>query len=147
MSVKTDPVIHFEMPADDLARAKRFYETTFGWRCTQLGPEAGDFMLAFTTETDDVTRIPKNVGAINGGFYKRTKPGDHPKLTVLVKDLSEARRRIEQAGGEFLGGTQGPDKPDELPGVGVFASFKDPEGNLVTVYEDRSGYSLPGELK
>ena len=145
--MKTDPVIHFEMPAADMARVRAFYESAFGWKCTQLGPEAGDFTMAFTTETDEVSRIPKNVGAINGGFYKRTKAADHPKLTILVKDLSEARQRIEEAGGEFLGGTQGPDKPDELPGVGLFASFRDPEGNLVTVYEDRSGHDLPGERK
>ena len=71
---KMDPVIHFEMPAEDTERARTFYETAFGWRTTPLGAEAGDFVLAFTTESDEKTRIPKTRGAINGGLFQRTEP-------------------------------------------------------------------------
>ena len=27
-----NPIMHFEIPADDIARAKAFYEKTFGWK-------------------------------------------------------------------------------------------------------------------
>ena len=71
---KMDPVIHFEMPAGDIERARTFYENAFGWQTISLGAEAGDFVLALTTESDDKTRIPKTRGAINGGLFLRTDP-------------------------------------------------------------------------
>ena len=73
MNNKMDPVIHFEMPAEDTERVRKFYESAFGWQTTPLGPEAGDFVLAFTIETDEKTRMPKKRGAINGGGSKDGK--------------------------------------------------------------------------
>jgi uncharacterized protein len=124
------PVIHFEMPAEDPKRVREFYEKAFGWQTTQLGPEAGDFVLAFTTETDEKTRMPMKRGAINGGFYKKTKPDEHVRLTILVPDIRAAMTKIEAAGGKILG------EPFELPGVGLFVSFLDTEGNMATVNQD-----------
>jgi uncharacterized protein len=135
MSKKMDPVIHFEMPAENKERVRKFYESAFGWQTTQLGPEAGNFVLAFTTETDE-NRVPKKIGAINGGFYEKTKPDQHVRLTILVDDIREAMKKIEAAGGKVLGGDQKPGEPYELPGVGLFATFIDTEGNLATVYQD-----------
>ena len=130
MNNKIDPVIHFEMPAADTERVRKFYESAFGWQTTPLGPEAGDFVLAFTIETDEKTRMPKKRGAINGGFYKKTKPDEHIRLTILVDDIREAMKKIEAAGGKVLG------EPFELPGVGLFVSFMDTEGNLATINQD-----------
>jgi uncharacterized protein len=130
MSKKMDPVIHFEMPAEDSERVRKFYEGAFGWHTTPLGPEAGNFVLAFTIETDEKTRMPKKRGAINGGFYKKTEPDQHVKLTILVEDIQEAMKKIEAAGGKVLG------EPFELPGVGLFVSFIDTEGNLATINQD-----------
>jgi hypothetical protein len=130
MSNKMDPVIHFEMPAEDTERVRKFYESAFGWQTTALGPEAGDFVLVFTIETDVKTRMPKKRGAINGGFYKKTKPDEHVRLTILVDDIREAMKKIEAAGGKVLG------EPFELPGVGLFASFTDTEGNIATINQD-----------
>jgi predicted enzyme related to lactoylglutathione lyase len=39
-----------EMPASDTERARAFFESAFGWQTTLLGPEADDFVLAFTRE-------------------------------------------------------------------------------------------------
>ena len=127
---KSDPVIHFEMPAENTERVRRFYERAFGWQTTPLGPEAGNFVLAFTIETDEETRIPKKPGAINGGFYARTEPNQHIRLTILVDDIREAMQDIEAAGGTVLG------EPFELPGVGLFVSFVDTEGNVATINQD-----------
>jgi predicted enzyme related to lactoylglutathione lyase len=63
-----DPVVHFEMPAEDRKRMADFYITAFGWQTQMLGPEMGDYVLATTTESDETGR-PKNPGAINGGFF------------------------------------------------------------------------------
>jgi uncharacterized protein len=130
VSKKMDPIIHFEMPANDTERIRKFYESAFGWQTTPLGPESGDFVLAFTTETDAKTRIPEKRGAINGGFYKREKPDQHVKLTILVDEIREAVKKIEAAGGTVLG------EPFELPGVGLFCDIIDTEGNLVTINQD-----------
>lgn len=136
------PVIHSEMPVADADRVREFYESAFGWETTTLGPEAGDFVLAFTTETDE-NRVPKKVGAINGGFYKRTEPNQQVRLTILVDDIREAMEKVGAAGGTVLGGTLNPDEPDEMPGVGLFAAFIDTEGNLATLYQDYALKTLP----
>lgn len=137
-----NPVIHFEMPAVDTDRVRKFYESAFGWETTPLGPDASDFVLAFTTDTDE-NRVPKQVGAINGGFYPRTDDDQHVRLTILVDDIREAMRKVEAAGGTVLGGALGPGEPDEMPGVGLFATFVDTEGNLATLYQDYALKTLP----
>jgi uncharacterized protein len=130
MGKKMDPVIHFELPADDPEHLREFYETVFGWQTTPLGPEMGNFVLAFTSETDAETRMPKKRGFINGGFYRRTAPNEHVKLTVLVDDIREAMKTIEASGGKVLG------EPFEMPGVGLFVDFVDPAGNRGTINQD-----------
>ena len=130
MARKMDPVIHFELPSTDSGRAAKFYAEAFGWKSAELGPEAGGFVLAFTTETDEKSRIPKVRGAINGGFYKREKPADAVRLTILVDDIRVAMKKVAEAGGKVLG------EPFELPGVGLFVSFTDSEGNLATINQD-----------
>ena len=125
-----DPVIHFEMPANDPDRVRKFYESAFGWQTTALGPETGDFVLAFTIETDVETRMPKKRGAINGGFYRKTAPDQQVRLTILVEDIQEAMKKVESAGGQPVGEVQ------EMSGVGLFASFLDTEGNLLTLNQD-----------
>ena len=125
-----DPVIHFEMPANDPDRVRKFYESAFGWQTTPLGPETGDFVLAFTSQTNEKTRMPKKRGAINGGFYRKTAPDQQVRLTILVEDIQEAMKKVESAGGPLVGEVQ------EMPGVGLFASFLDTEGNLLTLKQD-----------
>lgn len=144
MSKKMYPVVHFEMPARDSERVREFYESVFGWQITKLGPDMGDFMLAFTVEVDDKTRMPTKLGAINGGFYKRTSPDGQTKITLLVDDIHEMMKRVKAAGGRFLPGIQG--EVDEVPDVGLFATFVDTEGNVVTIYEDRSPNPTPDQL-
>ena len=130
MTRRMDPVIHFELPTTDPDRTGRFYEQAFGWRIEPLGPDMGGFVLAFTVESDARTRVPKKPGAINGGFFERTSADQHIKLTILVDDLHDAIGRVTAAGGTPLG------EPVELEGVGLFASFVDPDGNVLTINED-----------
>ena len=132
-----DPVIHLEMPADDSERVRQFYEKAFGWQTTPLGPDMGDFVVAFTTATDQETRIPRKRGAINGGFYPRTEPKETVRITILVEDLHAAITKVEGAGGTILS------KPFELSGVGLFATFADTEGNIVQINQDFTVKQLP----
>jgi len=40
-----NPVVHFELPYQDRARAERFCASVFGWQTQFLGPEMGDYVL------------------------------------------------------------------------------------------------------
>jgi predicted enzyme related to lactoylglutathione lyase len=62
----------------------------------------------------------------------------------LVDDIRDVTKRVKAAGGKFLPGGQGGDV-DEIPGVGLFATFIDTECNLVSIYEDRSPNPTPGQ--
>ena len=134
--MKMNPVVHFEMPAKDKGRMRKFYETAFGWQTEQLGKEMGEYVLVTTTERDEKTGLPKKPGAINGGFYKRTDDplSQYPSVVIAVEDIKKAMKKVEEAGGKLLGG-QVPGKPDNIPGVGLYASFIDTDGNRVSMLE------------
>jgi predicted enzyme related to lactoylglutathione lyase len=124
-----DSVVHFEMPYDDRDRMKTFYETAFGWQAEVLGPEMGNYVVVKTTETGPAG--PTNPGAINGGFYQKPEDaaGQHPSVVIAVNDVHEAIRKITAAGGTVFG------EPMEIPGIGQYASFRDTEGNRVSVLQ------------
>jgi uncharacterized protein len=125
-----DSVVHFEMAYENRDRMKTFYETAFGWQTQALGPDMGNYVVVATTETD-ANRMPKNPGAINGGFYERPADpaGQCPSVVIAVNDISDAIQRINAAGGTLLG------EPMEIPGVGQYASFRDTEGNRVSILQ------------
>jgi predicted enzyme related to lactoylglutathione lyase len=126
-----DPVVHFEMPAEDKKRMAEFYTKAFGWKTEMTSPEMGEYVLVTTTETDE-NRMPKNPGSINGGFYQKTDDpvSQYPSVVISVNDVKESVRKVEDAGGQILWREE-TGKFDDIPGVGLYASFKDTEGNRV----------------
>jgi predicted enzyme related to lactoylglutathione lyase len=128
--MKKNPVVHFEMPAEDRNRMARFYSSVFGWETQMFGEEMGNYVTVTTTETDKDGR-PKSPGAINGGFYpKDTKqPQQHPSIVISVDDIRESSRRVTEAKGKILG------DPVEIPGIGTYVSFLDTEGNRVSLLQ------------
>ena len=126
-----NPVVHFEMPAENRKRMAAFYTKAFGWKTQPLGPEMGDYVLATTTECDQTGR-PKRPGAINGGFFpKSAETGSCPSLVISVQDVKEHMKKVAKAGGKVLG------EPVEIPGVGLFVSFVDTEGNRLSMLQPR----------
>jgi uncharacterized protein len=123
--MKMNPVVHFEMPAEDKKRMVDFYTKVFGWQTQQMGSEMDDYIVVTTTETDSKTRRPITPGAINGGFYGKDKTNinDAPHVVISVDNLDESMKMVTEAGGKILHG------PDDIPGVGKYASFQDTEGN------------------
>lgn len=119
-----NPVVHFEMPAVNKKRVKKFYETAFGWKMDQLGAEMGHYLLATTTPVGKNQR-PKDPGAINGGFFQKPKEGKVPHLVISVDNLKKHMGIVKKAGGKILG------KPLNIPGIGDFVMIKDSEGNQV----------------
>jgi predicted enzyme related to lactoylglutathione lyase len=121
-------VVHFEIPADDVERAKRFYGTLFGWQLEDM-PEMG-YTIVRTTEVDEQTQLPTEPGAINGGMMQRSAETPTPVLTVDVDSIDGALKQVESAGGSVV-------RPrTEIPGMGAFAYFKDPEGNTLGLWEN-----------
>lgn len=118
------PVVHFEMPAEDKTRVKRFYENAFGWIMTQLGQDMGSYLLATTSPVDE-NNMHKEKGAINGGFYQKGEYGTVPHIVIAVDDLSHSMEKVRQSGGEVIG------EPAAIPGIGDFVMIKDTEGNRV----------------
>lgn len=137
---KMNPVVHFEMPAEDKERMKGFYSKIFGWQMQQLGAEMGDYILASTTESDEQGRS-KNPGSINGGFYQKTEDpvSNHPSVVIAVDDIYDTMKQVKESGGKVLGGgnpnKKSPEEPDNIPGVGLYSSFIDTEGNRVGVLQ------------
>lgn len=129
---KMDPVVHFEMPAKDKKRTSEFYSTVFGWKMTQFGDEMGNYLLAGTTDVDE-KNMPKQPGAINGGFfvYQEKEGFNKPHIIISVDNLEDSMKKVENAGGKIIGGASGPGKIDDIPGIGRYVSFEDSEGNHV----------------
>jgi predicted enzyme related to lactoylglutathione lyase len=125
-----NPVVHFEMPAEDRKRMADFYTKVFGWKTQQLGEDMGNYVLATTTDSDENGR-PKKPSAINGGFFQKTddKPAQYPSVVIAVEDIREHLSNVEKSGGKVLG------EPVDIPGVGLYVSFFDTEGNRVSMMQ------------
>jgi predicted enzyme related to lactoylglutathione lyase len=114
-------VIHFEIQADDVKRAQKFYESVLGWKFDQMmkKEESGMDYWGITTR--------ESGPGINGGLYERPKDkADKYFLydcTIDVPDLDKAMLAVRANGGTIT------KEKDEIPGVGWFAGAKDTEGN------------------
>ena len=122
-------VVHFEIPADNLDRAKNFYGSIFGWELQTMPMGEGEYTSVMTTDVDEQTRMPLEPGAINGGMMERTEQVSGPVITIDVDGIDDALKKIESEGGSIVT----PRTP--IPGMGAFAYFKDPEGNVLGLWE------------
>lgn len=120
-------VVHFELPADDFERAKKFYETVFRWQLKDE-PEM-DYVTAITVEMGDDHK-PKVAGAINGGLAKRDGIVKQPSFALEVDDIDAALEKVKQAGGTVER------EKMSLEGMGYLAYFRDTEGNLLSLWQN-----------
>ena len=123
-------VVHFEIPADDLDRAKSFYGKVFGWQIDSWPmPGGGEYTGLTTTAVDEKTMTPTEPGAINGGMMQRDAATPAPVITIDVEDIDAALAEIEGAGGSTV------TPRTAIPGMGAFGYFKDSEGNVMGLWE------------
>jgi predicted enzyme related to lactoylglutathione lyase len=123
-----DKIVHFEIPADNISRAKDFYSLTFGWQLDDM-PEGIDYTIIRTVDVDE-QQMPKEPGAINGGMMKRSSDTPSPVITINVDAIDDALKKVESGGGSTV-------RPrTEIPGMGAFAYFKDTEGNVMGLWEN-----------
>ena len=122
-------VVHFEIPADDVDRAKKFYGSTFGWELQTMQMGDGEYTIVQTTAVDEQTQLPTEPGAINGGMFQRDERLTSPVITIDVDGIDDVLKQIEDAGGSTV------QPRTAIPGMGAFAYFKDPEGNVMGLFE------------
>jgi predicted enzyme related to lactoylglutathione lyase len=136
-----NPVVHFEMPAEDRKRMANFYNKAFGWQAQMLGPDMGDYVVVTTTESDD--NGPKKPGAINGGFYPKSneRPAQYPAVVISVDDIQQSMKSVSDAGGKVLG------DPMDIPGVGKYVAFFDTEGNRASMLQPLEHMSVRPKSK
>lgn len=124
-------VVHFELPAKDRKRMGDFYTKVFGWKILNLGEDMGNYTLVQTADTDKDGML-KRPGAINGGFFEADpkKPmSQYPCLVIGVENLADKVKAINAAGGKAEG------EGMEIPGYGMYLTFTDTEGNLVSMMQ------------
>jgi predicted enzyme related to lactoylglutathione lyase len=110
-------IAHFDVQADDVARARKFYERVFEWRFSPWGPP-DFFMIATGNETDP---------GIHGAVHNRPDDGHRSigfECTIAVDDVDAIARLIEQEGGQITVPKM------TIPGVGELIQFRDTEGNI-----------------
>jgi uncharacterized protein len=127
---KMNPVVHFELPASDRVRMADFYTKVFGWQTKMFGEDMGNYVTVATSPADDKGR-PTTPGAINGGLYpvKQGDPAQYPSVVIAVDDIKEASGKVTKSGGKVLG------EPVQIPGVGLYVSFIDTEGNRLSILQ------------
>lgn len=124
-------VIHFEIPADDIDRAKKFYGSVFGWGLEDYPmPDGMKYTGLTTVSADEKTHLPTEPGAINGGMMERTKDVSAPVIAISVDSVDEYVKKIEAAGCRVVT----PKK--EIMGMGFYAYVTDTEGNVIGLWQD-----------
>lgn len=107
--------VHFEIPADDPARAIAFYAAVFGWKFSKWeGPMP--YWLITTGEAGEP--------GINGGLMPRRHPDQPCVNTIGVADLDASTALVERSGGQVVVPKMA------VPGIGWLAYCKDTEGHI-----------------
>jgi uncharacterized protein len=111
-------VMHFEIPADDVERAKSFYSKLFGWEIKEI--PGMDYWIITTTGEK----------AVGGGLMKR----QNPQLPIInyidVSSLDKYAAEVEKLGGKIIV------PKTAIPEMGYFAICLDTENNAFGIFED-----------
>ena len=112
-------IVHFEIPADDIERAKKFYSALFGWEFSTV-PGFDDYWGFYTGDP------AQDAG---GALMARQAEGQGIVNYLQVESVEEYVTKVEELGGQVLY----PKSP--VPGMGWFAQFLDTEGNCFAIWE------------
>ncbi len=112
-----NPVVAFDIGCRDRAKVAAFYERVFGWSTEQ-------------TRLNTEVRTGGGKGIDGAITALGQEPHNYVMIYMEVADADAAAAEITEAGGEV---TIGPiDIPDD---GGRFAWFRDPEGNLLGIFQ------------
>ena len=120
-------IVYFEIPVDNVDRAKHFYESLLGWK---IEPNKTMDPVAVTAvQYQDVITGEAKEGTLNmGGMYKRKMP--EPTINyVMVEDFDEVLAKVEKLGGTIIMPKM------EMESVGLSAVIQDTKGNSIGLWK------------
>ena len=128
-------IMHFEIPADDVERAKEFYKKVFGWKfeAYPAGPGEDEYFMVMAKDGEN---------GINGGLMKRKMPGQPFANYVTVESIDSSLATAQANGArtalpkQAIGG-----------GMGWIAGFLDPENNLIGLHQVGPNTPRPAPAK
>lgn len=116
------PVVHFEIGCRNTDKARSFYGPLFGWEFHAHGPAAMVGNIG--------PMCPTPTGGIGGHLNSLGHPPEHYSLIyVQVDDLEATLKHVEKLGGKRVV------PPTEVPGMGSFAWFNDPDGTTIGLWK------------
>jgi predicted enzyme related to lactoylglutathione lyase len=113
-------LVFFEVSADDVKRAAKFYSKVFGWSVAPT-EGAGDYYMIDTGDEDEL--------AVTGAIMERFDPADATVNTFDVPNLDQFAKKITESGGEVIA------PKIAIPGVGYVQYCQDTEGNTFGIME------------
>ena len=117
---KTNSLVWFEIPADNVERAKSFYGALFGWKIEKL-PGPMEYWHIDTGGADDTP---------DGGLMKRQNPGQQGITNyIAVASVDESAAKVEKLGGKICM------PKTEVPEMGYFVICQDPENNTFALWQ------------
>ena len=111
-------LVHFEIPADNVERAKSFYSKLFGWEIKEL-PGMDYWIITMGGEK-----------SVSGGMMKRQNPGQPIINYVDVPSVDKYAAEIEKLGGKIIF------PKTAIPEMGYFATCQDTEKNTFGIWEE-----------
>ena len=117
-------IVHFEVPADDVERSRKFYSDLFGWKMEKWpGMESGmEYWIINTTDNEGSK-------AIGGGMMKRQNPQQGITNFIDVTSVDEYSAKVQSLGGKIVAPKQA------VPTMGYFAVCLDTENNTFGIWE------------
>ena len=125
-------IVHFEIPADDVERAKKFYSDLFGWKMEKWpGTDSKDTSSSSNMEywIISTTDSKGNKASIGGGMMKRQEQHQHITNFIDVNSVDEYSSMIKKLGGKVVVSKMA------VPGMGYFAVCHDTENNSFGIWE------------
>ena len=116
-------MVHFELPAADAERAKRFWSGVFGWK---FGDSAMPGMEYYMVQTGE---------GQGGAVYPAPEAAGTGTVVYFdTDDIDTAITNVRQGGGSA-------EDKAPIPNVGWFAHCKDTEGNSFSLFESDESVS------
>lgn len=114
-------IVHFNLPADEPERARKFYETLFGWKFVSVPGMEYQFIE---------TAYADGKEGIKGGMAKKTAPDEKIVNYIGVDSIDDSMKKVEGLGGKVLMPKQ------TVPGWGYLAVCTDTEGNTFGLWQE-----------
>ncbi len=119
-------IVHFEIPAADVEKMKRFYEGLFGWKI-ERDPGPIEYWMIYTVPVDKKGIALRS--GVNGGMIKKESAKQKPVNYISVESIDESIEKVKKLGGKIIMPKQ------EVPTVGWIATVVDPEGNQIALLQ------------